>query len=50
MKLNEYSDEEIVQEVKRRGIELTVHVTGVEVECKLGGVDIGDAICTERQQ
>lgn len=49
MGIEVYSDEEIVQEVKRRGIELTVHVTGVEVECKLGGVDIGDTICEERK-
>lgn len=42
-----FSDEELVEEIKRRGVELTVHVSSVEVDISLGGIEFGDTVCTK---
>ena len=50
MNISQYSDDELVNEVKRRGIEISVHISSVEVEIKLNGIDMGNAICEERHE
>ncbi len=47
MKLSEYSDEDLIEEIKHRGLELKVHINSVEVDVTLGGIVFGDTICTE---
>lgn len=47
MKLSEYSDEDLIEEVLHRGIELKVKVHGVEVSVFLGGVEMEKITCKE---
>lgn len=49
MKLSEYSDEDLIEEIKHRGLELKVHVSSVEVDVTLGGIAFGDTVCTEEK-
>jgi len=45
--LKECSDEELIEEIKRRGLELNVHVSSVEIDVSLGGIAFGETICME---
>ena len=47
MKLSEYDDEDLIEEIKRRGIELKIHIDSVEVSVSLGGIAFGDCVCKE---
>ncbi len=47
MKLSEYTDEYLIEEIKHRGIVLEIHVSGVELDISLGGIDMGATMCTK---
>lgn len=49
MKLSEYTDEELIEEIKHRGIELKIHISSVEVDVLLGGIAFGETVCTESE-
>lgn len=42
MRLSEYDDDELLEEVKHRGFEIKVHVSGVELELYIGGEQFGN--------
>lgn len=45
MRLSEYSDDDIIEEIIHRGIELKIHVSSVEVDVSLGGIKLGETKC-----